>query len=215
MKIKRVSSAKYLGLIIDEKLNWDEHVISVCQSLIKYFGIFNQIKYFVTKPIVRQLYFAFIFSRISYGIEVYGSCSLKRISQLQVLQSKLLKLVLCLHRRTPTSNLHKDLHILTVPDIRRVKIICFVNNCLRGSCPDIFHNYFVYRPSIYNFRNTGLNVERTRTTFGSLNLGVYGAKLWNALSDEVKKYRCQINFKTYVIKHIIGLYELEDTEYLI
>ena len=34
--IQRVTSTKYLGVVIDEKLNWLDHVNYVCSSLIKF-----------------------------------------------------------------------------------------------------------------------------------------------------------------------------------
>ena len=87
--IKRVTEIKYLGLVLDEKLNYNEHVQSISNSLIKYFGIFNHIKYKVNDKTGRQLYFAFVFSRLKYGIEIYGNCSERNINKLQTMQNKL------------------------------------------------------------------------------------------------------------------------------
>ena len=64
MTIGRVQSVQYLGMLRDKKLYWHEHVIQTCASLIKYFEIFNYIKNFVSVKIARQLYFAFVYSRI-------------------------------------------------------------------------------------------------------------------------------------------------------
>ena len=107
MTIMRVKSFKYLGLTLDETLNWNEHVNELCKSLIKYFGIFNHIKYKITPVVVRQLYYAFIYSRIKYGIELYGSSSASNMNKIQVIQNKLLKMVLKLDRLMPTNDLHK------------------------------------------------------------------------------------------------------------
>ena len=64
MKIKSVNSFKYVGIILDETLNWSEHISILCESLSKYFDIVNHIKYNVKPKIARQIYFAFIYSRI-------------------------------------------------------------------------------------------------------------------------------------------------------
>ena len=53
MTVHRVCSAKYLGVVLDEKLRWHEHLESVCQTLTKYFGIVNHIKSRVS--IARQM----------------------------------------------------------------------------------------------------------------------------------------------------------------
>ena len=54
MKIDRVHSVQYLGMLLDEKLYWHEEVNQTCASLIKYFGIFNHIKYVVSVKIARK-----------------------------------------------------------------------------------------------------------------------------------------------------------------
>ena len=105
MTIGRAKTVNYLGLIIEENLYWNAHVDFVCASLVKYVGIFNHIKSFITSRIARQLYFAFTNSRISYGIEVYGYCADEHLSKLQTLQNKLVKLMLKLDRRTSTKSI--------------------------------------------------------------------------------------------------------------
>ena len=45
MNIKRVDVVTYLGVTIDEKLTWNAHVGNVCNSLLKFFGIFEIIQH--------------------------------------------------------------------------------------------------------------------------------------------------------------------------
>ena len=117
MDIERVDNFKYLGIYLDEILHWNKHVEYVCNSLIKFFGIFNHIKCKVNLKLSRQLYYAFIYSKIKYGMEVYGSCSSTNIGKIQTMQNKLMKLLLKLRRMTPTNELHMYLNILKVSDI--------------------------------------------------------------------------------------------------
>ena len=138
--IKRENSVKYIGLTIDEELNWKKHIDILIKSLVKYFGLFNNIKYFVTEKLARQLYYAFIYSRIKYGIEVYGSCSLNLKKKIQVIQNKLLKLILRRHPRTSTNELHSNMKILKVEDIYTYSLSLFVHDCLHSNCP---HPYTV------------------------------------------------------------------------
>ena len=89
--IQRVTYTKYLGVVIDEKLNWHEHVNYVCSSLIKFFGIFSKIKHFMNKNTARNIYFALIYSRINYGIEVYGKCAASYMSKFKPCKTNLWK----------------------------------------------------------------------------------------------------------------------------
>ena len=49
-----------------------------------------------------------MYSYISYGFEVYGSCSDTSLDKLQVIQNKLLKLLLRLDHYTSTNLLHSE-----------------------------------------------------------------------------------------------------------
>ena len=66
-----------MGVYFDETLKSNEHVDYACNSFIEYFGFFNHIRNKVTKPNVWQLYYDFMYSKIKYGIEVYGKTSAK------------------------------------------------------------------------------------------------------------------------------------------
>ena len=71
ISIPRVTNIQYLGVIIDEKRNWNMHVNFVCDSLVKFVGIFNHVKHTVTQRVVRQLHYGFIYSKIVYDLEVW------------------------------------------------------------------------------------------------------------------------------------------------
>ena len=155
MIIKRVNSFNYMGITLDVTLNWSVHVNILYESLFKYFGIFNHVKYKVTPKVARQIYYAFIYSRIQYGIEVYSSCSETHTNRLQVIQNKLLELILKLDRLTATDMLHKEINVLKVTHIGESSVLGFVNKVLCGHCPDIFLSYYTIKRNAYNVRTKG------------------------------------------------------------
>ena len=55
MNIDRVKSVNYLGVIIEEKFNWQEQTENVCKLLLQFYGIFNHIKSYVSSKIAQQL----------------------------------------------------------------------------------------------------------------------------------------------------------------
>ncbi len=69
--INRVSSSKYLRMLINNKLTWDSHINYLVGQLVKYTGIFKLISKLIPHSCKRQLYFANIYSRDLYGVEVY------------------------------------------------------------------------------------------------------------------------------------------------
>ena len=206
ISIQRVTYTKYLGVGIDEKLNWHEHVNYICSSLIKCFEIFSKIKHFMNKDTARNIYFALIYSRINYGIEVYGKCAASYMSKIQTLQNKLVKMLLQLHYRTPTDDLHAMLTIWKVNDKFKTNIVSLVNRCLLLYVPPVFYDYLKYQEVNNDLRLKRLEVHRFRNNYGMFRVAVQGADLWNSIPDTLSCFTVKTCFKEHVVKHYISIY---------
>ena len=207
--IKRSASVKYIGLHIDENLNWNVHIASLIMTLVKYFGIFKQLKEYISNQLARKLYYAFVYSNISYGTEVYGWCSDTSLERLQVIQNKLLKLLLRLDPYTSTNLLHSELNILKVKDMYNTSLLLFVHANLQGDCPAAVKNYFVRRKSVYNTRQTGhlfIEYRRARLDLGTSRVQYHAAELWNLLSDVIKKIPCRTFCKRNLCEKLVQGY---------
>ena len=74
-----------------------------------------------------------IYSRIKYGITVYGNDGSYKLNKIQVLQNQLLKVLLKKDYRSPTNELHKSMDILKMNDIAEQEIVTFVHNYFRNN----------------------------------------------------------------------------------
>ena len=127
-------------------------------------------------------------------MEVYGSCSSTNIEKIQIMQNKLIKLLLRLRRMTPTSQLHMHLNILKVSDIYKSNVLSFVNEILSGSSYN-FKNYFILKNNQYDVHRKGqLNVPPCRTQICNKAVWGFGAFLWNRLE------KCMLH---YLFKHVL------------
>ena len=204
--IKRKAHTKYLGIKIDDKFLWHDQVDYVHKSLLKYYSIFNRIKYLVNKNVIRQIFFAFVFSKIKYGLEVYGSCSKDYIKKLQVIQNGLLKILTQKQKRTSTDALHKELRLLKVNDAYRQQLICFVNNCFAKKTPTMFYNYFNYKITPYGLRQEKLDTTYGRTNYGLLMVKNTAARTWNSAYLVLKDKLYQINVRKVIASYYIQGY---------
>ncbi len=93
------------------------HINQLCGNLTKNLSAFKLIKRLVPIKFKRHLYYAYCFSRIAYGIEVYGAASNSCIHKLQVVQNRILKTMYNKDWYTSTSILHRNLNILKIKDI--------------------------------------------------------------------------------------------------
>ena len=173
----------------------------------QYFGLFNHIKNFVSKRIARQLYFAFVYSRIQYGIETYGTCAKDTLAKVQIMQNKLLKLLLKWDRRTPTDLVHYHLSILKINDMHTAKILSFVNECGSGRVLDIFVNYYKIRETGLNLRErSSLDIPWAKTDMGFSRCDVEGARLWNNNLQAVNTLLHKKSFHKQLSKFLVSRY---------
>jgi len=92
-KLQHVYSCKYLGVIIDEQLNWCEHIDHVYSKLIKFTGLFYKIRDLMSRKILKMLYFAFIDSYLLYGVEIYGNSCGTYFTKLTTLNNNILRIL--------------------------------------------------------------------------------------------------------------------------
>ena len=71
-KIKKVNSAKFLGVIIDDQLNWDQHVQHLTKKLRSITGALCRIRKSIPNSLYLKLYSALFESHLTYGISVWG-----------------------------------------------------------------------------------------------------------------------------------------------
>ena len=70
--IPKVSSTKFLGIIIDEKLNWDPHIKYLAHKLRSITGAICRIRHSIPADLYLKLYNALFESHLTYGISVWG-----------------------------------------------------------------------------------------------------------------------------------------------
>ena len=117
IKIKRETKIKYLGLILEEHLSWNQHTNEICNKLKCFFPLFYNIRQYLDKDNIRNIYYTMIYSRIKYGSIITGQTTDENLSKIQTLQNKLLKVLYYKNYRYSTNKLHKELKILKFNDL--------------------------------------------------------------------------------------------------
>ena len=71
--IQQVDNTKFLGVIIDDNLNWSNHISYINSKIAKGIGIIWRARKFFSKSALINLYYAFIFPYLIYCVEVWGN----------------------------------------------------------------------------------------------------------------------------------------------
>ena len=84
---------KFLGVLIDEKLKWDEHIKTVKQKINRSFFAINRAKHFLKRTNLVTLYFSLAYPYLTYGITLWGATYDTYLSKLITMQKKIIRTI--------------------------------------------------------------------------------------------------------------------------
>ena len=170
--IQRVESAKFLGIIVDEKLTWREH-IRHCQRKIRS-GIYalNMVKHSLSAINLRMLYFSLVHPFLQYGNILWGSACKTHIHCLTVLQKRALQIISHSNYNEHTSALFKSFLIPKLDDIFNIQLLTTMRRCVLGELPNALLKHFRLNDSLHNYNtrhchDIQIGLFRKQTAFRS------------------------------------------------
>ena len=100
-----VTKTKFLGVIIDNKLSWKEHISYVCGKVAKGIGIVSKVRKYLNKSTLLELYYSFIYPYLTYCNQVWGLSCKSHMDALVKLQKRAIRIISGVHPRTHTDPL--------------------------------------------------------------------------------------------------------------
>ena len=100
--IDEVKSTKFLGVIIDDKLKWTEHLQYIKNKISKSIGILIKIRPYLDKVTLRNLYFTFVYPYLIYCVEVWGNACDTHLEPIIKIQKKCVRVITFSHYLEPT-----------------------------------------------------------------------------------------------------------------
>ena len=93
-QIKWVNEARFLGVIIDEKLTWSAHIRAIKSKMSRYVGIMYKIRSKVPVNIRLQIFHSFVQSHLNFCSLVWGFTNKSNIDMLFTMQKKAMRAVM-------------------------------------------------------------------------------------------------------------------------
>ena len=220
------SSIKYLGVLIDSTLSWKDHISKISNNLSRAIGIQYKIRQFVNTKILKDIYYALIYSHLVYAIEVWGSACNTHLYKILIQQKRSVRLMSYKDQFPdlpgplyPSTPLFKNLEILKVKDIFLLQISKFIHKCVNYNIIDNFNQWFTLNKDVHfhrtraNFSNStqqttnNLFIPFGRTTnYGLKKIKVNGPKIWNSLPINLRNYKSLNTFKIVLKKYLLEPY---------
>ena len=115
--IEVVSTMKFLGLTVDNKLSWKPHIDSVCRTLSQNIGVINKVKSYFPKPTLLMLYSTLISPYLEYGIIAWGHTHSSYLDRILLLQKKALRIICQTSWKAHTDILFYENNILKINEL--------------------------------------------------------------------------------------------------
>ena len=166
--IEQKSHVKYLGVYVDEHLDWNFHISHVAKKIGRGIGILVKLRQYLEPQMLKNVYYCLVYSHLSYGIEVWGSASITRLKKLIILQKKAARILsgtkyFQIHGESygplPSSEpLFKNLKLLKLSDIFQLNVAKFVFETLLFESPQNFWNWFTYCHNTHSYATSSASV---------------------------------------------------------
>lgn len=203
--IMKVNSTKFLGVIIDNKLNWTEHILAVKRKIARGLAILCKIRKKLDKRVLKQMYYSYIECHLIYCIEIWGNTNKTNITSLFRLQKKAIRLITYSHYRAHTEQLFMSLNILPLLKLVQYRIAIMMFKFSNNELPIALTPLFVYNNNTHNYNTrTGnlLRPTRANTEHMYKSFSAQSVHIWNEISHRINTEVSLCSFKHLLRKYL-------------
>ena len=198
-QVENVDQSKYLGVIIDRSLSWEEHINILRTKVSRAIGFLKYARKFLPQNTLSKMYRGIVEPHFRYCCSVWGCCGATKLLTLQKLQNRAARIVTKSKFDTPAMELIHNLNWPTVSDIIRSETATSMYKSLNGLVPEYLSNLFVKNSTrnVRELRNTetDLSLPLRKTKNGQNAISFRGPKLWNQLELDLKQAPSLAAFK--------------------
>ena len=213
--IEYVKEFNFLGILLDTNLKWNAHINRISKKISKAIGIIGRIKNFLPVNTLKILYFALVNSHLDYGLLCWGHCA----NRLMISQKKAMRLITKSRYNAHTEPLFKNLGILKIPDMYKLKLLKFYFKLKNKMLPRYFttSKIVIHQGDIHSHNTRGqlLFTPRSYHAFAENCIRHQLPSLLNYLyekqrliTDKVSTHS-EFGFSTYAKKYFLDKYKIE------
>ena len=208
--IEKQVVSRFLGVLIDNKLSWKQHITALSKKLNQNAGILIKVKGIFPLPVLKILYHSFIQSHLNYCPLIWGLGSKSSLNTSFVAQKKSLHVIAPGFVRfwydkktgqTPSHTKHhfQELNLPTVFTLVLQNVLIFMQKIHTSNAPQPIINMFsssndIIPGTCYNY----FNIAPTRLSCQTHSIFHEGPRLFNDILPELEQYFADKNHNTKV-----------------
>lgn len=202
--IKTADRVKYLGIFLDSKLTFTDHINKINSKIRFLITQFRRIGPFLTPQVRILLYNSYVKSHLTYLSPFWGLGSRTDIDRLQRTQNRVVKYLYNINFWTATDQVYKQTNLLKITEIVLHESLKLIYRIINGQiCTDIvlttnaeLHSHQTRQRYNTHITTNANNLARRRLT--------HQAIIWyNALPQEVKQSVNISAFKRQTRQYIV------------
>ena len=124
--LKKVLTFKYLGLTLDQTLNYNHHVSSVIRTVMHKMTLLAKMKKYLNTDVALLIYKAMLLPYLDYADVIFNKSNSLDLDKLQRLQNRCLRICLGQDRRFNTDRAHKLASVPFLVDLRKAHVRNFM-----------------------------------------------------------------------------------------
>ena len=207
--LQQQHTTNYLGIIIDDNLNWKPHINNLKLNLSRSCYALSKLRNYANLYTMKNIYYSLFYSKLKYCISSWGGASESVLNPLIKLQKRAIRYISFKPARTPTNSLFIEMKMLKVNEIHKFEISKLVhkmgNNNLQGNLKlvnlNTVHNYQTRSKSNNNFYINSCRTDLGKTCFNSI-----APRIWREVPTNLKSLNSG-NFKNKLKSHLLALYQ--------
>lgn len=207
-QIQQVSSLRFLGVIIDNKLNWASHINYVCNKVSRNIGIMYKLNS-MPRSVLKLIYNTIILPHLYYGITAWGNANATHIQRLIVLQKRAIRIVAHAPFLAHTQPLFASLKILRLNEMYMYQSAIFMYLCQHLLLPSSLQALFSLNNKFHNYDTRSANkfhLPKTHLSLYQRSIIYSGPRLWNSLPSAIRDSKSLNVFKLRYKSFLLNSY---------
>ena len=193
------SSSKYLGIYLDNKLNFKDHIEYVTKKVARHTGILYKIKQYLPMKARLNYYYGYIYPYLNYNIIVWGGACASALKPLITQQKRTIRIISDAEFREHTDPLFKCLNILKIEDIYKLNLLLYVHKSRSQGNFQRSHNI--------NTRSSNFATPMFHRLGQTQRAVSYaGPNAWNDIPHNLQEIEKLSKFKSEIKKLFVGNY---------
>ena len=207
VNIVREYNMDFLGVILNETLNWKQHIETIENKISKNIGILYKSKPFLDIKSLKQLYFSFINSYIDYCNIAWGSTNQTILKKILSKQKHALRIIFGQDKYTTVQHRFQEIGAQNIFDINLLKISLFMFKTHNGLSPSLFKDQFkpIDHKFSTRFSSFAYTIPKANLKCNCFSIKYRGPFIWNyLLTNKLRKQPSLNSFKSSLKKFLFN-----------